>query len=169
MAARISHTPLVDLARDVTQLVDPIRHTRHRHPHHWDRNRNRKPCTCPTETVVYPPLLDQLRDAILPGISAVHGPERRRVPDSKPPLNVDALDRFLVISMQIVAWHNRLGGPPNPARGAKWPKWQKAALRQFVGLAPHLAPSIADDLAADVHRWRHWAATQAGWRLEDLE
>lgn len=171
-----SHDRLAHMADDVTQLVKPI--------HIAVRGR----------IVTHPALLDQLRAACVPGNSQ-RGPERRRIPDSRPPLRLDAVDLLSGVYVGMAGWHAKLDLPSPSAfvhgchhgscqgilvnhRGTLGPTcstaslelvdWHKAVLRQLVGAAPTLAPSIADWLAADVQSWWHDAAVGSGWRPDDL-
>lgn len=111
----------------------------------------------------HPPLLDQLAAALQPG-NTPRGPERRQQPRSRPPLRTDALDTLTDIYVHITRWHTHLH-LPRPARDNDW---FKTALHQLADTAPHLAPSIADQLSNDVHQWWRRAATATGWRPEQL-
>lgn len=140
-----SHDLIAKMAADVDQLVKPI--------HTAIRGR----------IVSHLPLLDQLRDACIPG-NSVRGPERRSVPDSRPPLRLDAVDTLSTVYVEISQWHALLQQtPPTPDTD-----WWKAVLRQFVGTAPNVAPSLADELAHAVNGWWRLAAVVSGWRPEDL-
>jgi hypothetical protein len=140
-----SHDRLAHMSDDIRQLVQPI--------HVAIRGR----------IVTHPALLDQLRQACVPG-NAQRGPERRRIPDSRPPLRLDAVDLLSGVYVGISGWHAklRLASPPAGV------DWQKTVLRALVGAAPELAPSIADWLAADVESWWHDCAVGSGWRPDDL-
>jgi hypothetical protein len=136
---------LARLAADVKQLADPI-HTAVR-----------------GKIVTHAPLLDQLRASAVPG-GGTRGPERRRVPDSRPPARLDVVDALAEVYVGISGWHAKLS-LPSPPRDVDW---QKAVLRSLVGAASGLAPSIAEWLAADVQGWWHDAAVGSGWRPADL-
>jgi hypothetical protein len=147
MPAHATHDTQARMADDIAQLTHPI--------HTAIRGR----------IITHPPLLDQLRNAATPsnGTSS-RGPERRYPPNSQPAARLDPIDTLAAIYVAISAWHTRLQ-LPSPARQLDW---QKAALRQFVGAAPNLAPSIADWLAIDTHDWWRDAAAHSGWRPADL-
>lgn len=139
-------------------------------------------------------LLDQLRAATQPTTSTNQGPERRRPPGPRTPVHVEAHDRLAAIYVALAAWHTRLQLPSPPewihgcrhsscrhlllARSTRAPlcadaslhrsDWHKVALRQLVGAAPMLAPSIADELADAVYQWWRWAARTSGWHLDEL-
>ena len=186
--------PLGRLGKDVATLTQPRRQTRYPHPHHWDQNRNLKLCDCPPTHLAWPPLLDQLRAAVRPGAGLFHGPQKRRKLDSRLPVNIEALTTLARIEHGLHEWHRWLDLPAVPAHrfGCLHPSchrlqlhrqpgplcltasvepvdWHKTVLRQLVGAAPNLAPSIADELAEAVHDWVRWAAAHAGWYTEELQ
>lgn len=149
-----SHDQLAAMADDVRQLVEPFTIP--------VRQRARGGRTTWT-AIHHPPLLDQLRVAAQPGATA-RGPAHHRIPDSRPPANLDAINAEAGIWVAVTNWHTRLHLPSPPTDV----DWLTFTLRQLVGAAPHLAPSIADQLADDVHRWWRTAAVQAGWNPHDL-
>lgn len=149
-----SHDPLARMADDVRQLTEPITIP--------VRQRARGGRTTWT-AITHPSLLDQLRAAGPPG-GAVQGTGRRSIPASRPPIRVDAVDTLSEIYVALAGWHARLD-LPSPPRDADW---HKAAMRQLVGAAPTIAPSIADELAEAVYGWWSRAAAATGWRSEDL-
>lgn len=113
--------------------------------------------------VTHPCLLDQLRDAAQPG-TTVRGPERRSVPRSQPPANLDTLDALSTLYVELSGWHARLRltSPPRDT------DWQKTVLRALVGAMPNLAGEVAEWLGVEIHDWWRAAATHAGWRPTDL-
>lgn len=115
------------------------------------------------QVVTHPPLLDQLRAATQPGTIA-YDTGRRTTPASRPAANLQALDTLSSIYVELAGWHAR-HRLPSPARDVDW---HKAVMRQLVGLAPNLAGSVADWLAADIYEWWRLAATTTGWRPDDL-
>jgi hypothetical protein len=140
-----SHDLLARMADDVRQLTNPI--------HTAVRGR----------VVTHDPLLDQLRAAAVPG-GGIQGEHRRTVPTSRPPARLDVVDILAGIYVEISQWHAILRNP-SPLREEDW---QKAVLRQFVGHAPTIAPSLADELSHAVRGWWHDAAVGSGWRPADL-
>lgn len=113
--------------------------------------------------ITHLPLLDQLRAAAQPG-TTIRGPERRSVPRSRPPANLDAVEALSTVYVELSGWHARLRltSPPHDS------DWQKTVLRALVGRMPELAPDIAEWLATEVQDWWRAAATHAGWRPADL-
>jgi hypothetical protein len=144
------------MADDIRQLVEPI--------HVAVPIRDPRGRITGHRLETHPPLLDQLRAATTPGATGTRGPERRPMPESRPPLRLDPLDALAGIYVDLTAWHTRMN-LPSPARDDDW--W-KTALRQLVGGAPNLAPSIADQLAHDVHDWWRTAAVHSPWQPADL-
>jgi hypothetical protein len=109
--------------------------------------------------VRHPPLLDQLAAAAIPGNTHHTRPERRRIPDSRPPLALAPIDALITISAELDQWRHRLTLRPAST---------KATLAQLPATATQLAPAIAEWLTLDVHNWWHTAATQSGWRPDQL-
>lgn len=151
-----AYTTIGQLRLDVAQLTQPIPIARGRYAHR------------------VPSLLDQLRVATQ-HTRAEKGPERRRIPNSASPANDDAIHRITQIETGITHWARRLSiwptGAHHPCPTCRRPpdaRWPETALRRLAGVAEHLAPTIADQLATDVHTWWGWAAAQAGWSPDDL-
>lgn len=148
MAIHTSIDPRVlqQIGDDIRQLAEPI--------HVAIRRR----------IITHPALLDQLRIAILPASSAA-ATNRRPVPASRPAANLNASDALATIYVELAGWHTRhhLPSPPHHT------DWQKAAMRQLVGLAPNLAGDITTWLATDIHEWWRLAATHTGWTVSDLQ
>lgn len=113
--------------------------------------------------ITHPALLDQLRQAAVPG-QAQRGPERRKVPKSAPPLSLDPVDAHTQILQELSNWHQKL----NLASPGYDQDWQKAVMRQLVGRLPDLAPQVADWAALDIAEWWRLAAVHTGWRPDDL-
>lgn len=137
-------TRLTDMAANIRQLTDPI-HLAHRGHIHT------RMC-----------LLDQLRCAVEPAHAETNG--RRGIPDSRPPVRVDAVDALATIEVELSGWHARLR-LPSPPRDTDW---QKTVMRALVGAWPNLPPDHQDWLAADVDSWWRSAAHITGWTLTDL-
>lgn len=108
--------------------------------------------------ITHPALLESLREAAEPG-STAHGPDRRRVPSSRPPANLAAIDARDTIRRQIADRRWQLIPGHHVPDGAEW---EHSVLRALVGAAPTLDPAIADALAGDVTRWWRTAALLSG-------
>lgn len=132
------------IAADVDQLTQPIH------------------VAIQGRVITHPCLLDQLRDACIPGGGV--GSTIRRAPGSRPPLRLDTVSALSEVYVGISMWHGRLN-LPSPPRNQDW---QKAVLRAFVGAVPNLAPAIADYLGDEIHDWWRIAATGSGWRPDQL-
>lgn len=147
MAVHTSIDPrqLEQLGADVGQLTTPIQ------------------VAIRGRVVQHPALLDGLRAAGDPGQSGDRA-GRRAVPGSRPPGRLDALDVLSTIYVELGGWHARLR-LPSPPRDLDW---HKAVMRQLVGVAPELAPAIADWLIVEVHGWWSDAARHTGWRPAEL-
>lgn len=113
--------------------------------------------------ITHPPLLDQLRAAATPG-RTVKGPERRTVPRSRPPANLDAVDALSTLYVELSGWHARLRLPSPPRET----DWHKAVLRQLIGALPQQAPDIADWAGHEISDWWRAAAVHSGWQPADL-
>lgn len=173
-----SHDLAARMRADIRQLTHPIRVAIRGRVH------------------THAPLLDQLAQAAIPSGAARRGPERRRIPDSQPPVHLDAVDALAEVYVAIARWHARLRLPSPPEyrhgcthgtcreillhrlSGVSGPlchraglhrvDWFKAALHALAAAAPTLAPSIADELSGAVHGWWRRAATVTGWQPEQL-
>jgi len=117
----------------------------------WTKSRNR---TTRQHAVVHPPLLAALAAAAHP---ARRGGESgaRQVPGSRPPVNLDAVDRLREIEREIWKWRQ------TAQIAAAAPD---AALRMLDGQAALLDADALAQLAADARRWQVWAETTTGER-----
>lgn len=109
-------------------------------------------------------LLDQLRDACIPGSSGVTETIRRRSRGSQPPASTAAISTLAEIEVGISYWHAKLD-QPSPDRSLDW---FKTALQQVDVVADTLAPDVAEWLATEVRGWWGDAARASGWRTDDL-
>lgn len=140
---------LLQIADVASELADP---RQHREPRwRWSEARHKVPL--PAHVTTQPGLLVQLHEAIKPIMSSVDESGTRSVPKSSPPLQLDALNRWLEISTEA-AWWCRLFGLDD--RGDPI-----LDVRTLVG-AQH-GDRAADVLTA-LRCWRSWAATMSGWQ-----
>lgn len=186
-APTVDRSQLAALRADLDQLTGPITVP--------VRQRSRRTRTRWT-ALDHPGLLQQLRDVAAGLNRTVRGPERRQTPRSRPPVNVDALDRLSAVYVGITSWHNGLilPSPPDHHHGCRHTTcqtilhqqlaplgplcpaarcgdrvdWQLHALRQLRAEARRLEPATVRAIAADVHQWWRWAAAATGWTTTEL-
>lgn len=154
-APTVDRSQLAALRADLDQLTGPITVP--------VRQRSRRIRTRWT-ALDHPGLLQQLRDVAAGMNRMVRGPERRQTPRSRPPVNIDALDRLSAIYVALAGWHNGLILPTPPADT----DWHLHALRQLHAGARRLEPVTVRAIAADVHQWWRWAAAATGWTTTEL-
>jgi hypothetical protein len=112
-------------------------------------------------TQAFPSLLDQLREALHPGVD---GEEKGRLAfGSKSPAMDEALDVLVRIESGAVAWLKLSFG--RSPRGTV-----EANLRALVGAAtePGRPDAQLSMLAGDTSRWLVWARTESGWQARPL-
>lgn len=146
-------TDLNTIAALAEELADPRRHTE---PiYEWTPGRNRKLTRVIATT--QPGLIAQLRDAVQPGSTGDGG---RSAPASRPPLQLEALDRLIAIERAAVGWGRFLR---QPARDDL-----ESTIRALVGAAGRADDTQRHALASDMRRWRGWAAVMTGWASPPL-
>jgi hypothetical protein len=143
--------------------------------------------------ITHPGLLDQLRRAAAGQSRTARGPERRQPPRSRPPGNLDALDRLSAVYVGISGWHSGLALPSPPEHRSVCPHqtcatallnstpgpvcptarlvrvdWQLHALHQLHDAARRLDPRTVAAITSDVTDWWRWAATSCGWSTAEL-
>lgn len=119
------------------------------HVQGWTAARNR---TTVQHAVVHPPLLTALAAAAYP---AQRGGGARSVPGSRPPVNLDAVDRLQQIEREIWKWRQTA---EIDAAGSM------ATLKGLAGHASRLDAEALACLAGDARRWVVWAETTTGER-----
>lgn len=145
---------LAQMAAEVNQLVRPFTIP--------VRQRGRQTRTRWT-AITHPPLLTQLAEAALPTCSSPQWDTSKRGHGNPLPINLaasDALDRIIT---ELTDWRWRI----IPTHHAT-EHWTAETLHALIGAAPNLAPSIATDLAGDIHSWWRTAAVHSGWNPQDL-
>lgn len=137
---------IADLAEE---LCDPRQHREQR----WGWSASRHKVRLADHITIQPGLLAQLHDAVAPLLASLDEPGARGVPSSTPPLQLDALDRYLDIAVNAASWCHLLGVRTrlDPADNIR-------------GLAGAQHGEHAAALLHDLRRWRGWAATMTGWR-----
>lgn len=143
---------MTDLINTIATLAEELADARqHREPvYEWTAARNRKLTRVVVTT--QPGLIEQLRDSVQP---ASTGEQRRSVPTSRPPLQLEALDRLIAIERAATGWTRLLQEPPR--------LYLEATIRALVGAASRADVDLRHALAADMRRWRGWAAVMTGW------
>lgn len=140
----------IEIADLASELADPHQHRAKR----WTWSPTRKRVNLPDHVTTQPGLIVQLHEAIAPALSSATddrgGTGHAR---STPPLQLEALDRYLDITVQAADWAETLG----------------LTLRLHVhenirGLAGANHGDRAQRLLTDLKRWRNWAATMTGWQ-----
>lgn len=141
----------MNLLDAITQVADDLTEPhQHREPYHvWTGSRNKQ---IRHHITTMPGLLAQLRDSITPvgGIGQGHS-----VPNSRPPLALEAVSRYLVISNGVNRWTWSLK--------LQWRGTVESSIRQLVGHAPSLDPDVARQLLAEMREWRRWCCVYTGW------
>lgn len=141
-------TLLTDIADLAEELCDPRQHTEIIWG--WSTSRHREKLG--EHKTIQPGLLTQLHEAIAPLLAGLDDAGARGVPRSTPPLQIEALDRWLDITVKAATWCHTLGVRPRLT--------PQDNIRALIGanLGDH-----ANDLRADLRRWRGWCATITGW------
>jgi hypothetical protein len=146
---------LAQMADEVGQLIRPFTLA--------VRQSGRKLGRTRWTAITHPPLLTQLSEAALPTGSSPRWDGGARHTGNPLPINVPAADALDAIMAEIGDWRWRI----IPTHHAQQ-HWATETLLALVGAAPNLAPSIAAELATDVHSWWRSAAVYSGWNPEDL-
>lgn len=136
----------------ITTLADELTEPHaHREPYTvWDDNRHRK---THHHITVQHGLLTQLYRAVLP-TSMADNNAGGSIPDSRPPLEVEALSRHTEITKAARAWCKTLGIERRPTA--------ESTIRALIGAAPTLADQQLHDLHHDLRRWVHWCRVYLG-------
>lgn len=133
---------------DARQYREPI--------YEWTAGRNRK--LVRTVVTTQAGLIDQLRDSIQPTNTA--SDSARPVPASRPPLQLEALDRLIAIEKAAHNWTWQLRLQPR--------LYLEGTIRHLVDGATRADDDNRIALLADMRRWRGWAAVMTGWASPPL-
>lgn len=117
---------------------------------YWDRHRNKK---LREHIVILDPLLTALADAAHPGHASDDTEGARRPPGSRPPLNLDAVDRWQEITREVTRWLNWLNLAARPTLAED--------LRHLVGASGQMASGDLAALVVDARAWKTWAEVAA--------
>lgn len=140
--------PLADIAALADELTDPHRH---RQPYEiWTRSRHRKILH---HVTTQPGLLTQLRDQYEPTAAGEPG---SNPPDSRPPLNLEAISRHTMITLAATRWCWSLRIDLRDT--------VESNIRALVGAAGQLDHDDQSALHAELRQWHTWAAVLTGWQ-----
>jgi hypothetical protein len=148
--------PLTAIAEAAEALTDVRQHREPRWM--WDAARHRKPLE--DHVTILPGLIQQLRDMVEPG-TAEAGAPAKSVPDSRPPVTLDAVSLLASIEFGVARRCLELGitGRDNV----------EATIRLLVGRAPQLGSDTQRVLAAELRSWRSQAEVICRWRTGAVE
>lgn len=143
---------MTHLLNTIAELAEELCDPRHyREPvYEWTPSRNRKLVRVVVTTQAG--LIDQLRESVHPVNTGEGG---RTIPASRPPLQLEALDRLIAIEDGALGWTHRL-------HLTSWHSLE-AAIRRLVDGAARAEDDIRAQLLGDMRRWRGWAAVMTGW------
>lgn len=148
--------PLTTIADAADALTDP---RQHREPRwEWDQNRNRKPL--PDHVTTLPGLIQQLRDMTEPGATD-DGAGVRTVPDSRPPVAIDAVSLLASIEFGVARRCLEFGWAARET--------VEATIRLLVGEAGRLPSDKQRVVAAELRSWRHQAEVICRWQVGGVE
>jgi hypothetical protein len=147
----VDRDPLTLIADLAAELCDGRQHIE-RIPF-WDANRNRKVREWRT---VQPGLLTQLHRAAVEPVRGQTEPGSRPLPGSRPPLALEALSTYRVITTATIRWCWSLRLDLRDS--------VEGNIRSLVGAAATLDPDTALLLLAEMRQWRRWAAVATGWQ-----
>lgn len=143
-----------DIADLAEELCDAHQH---REPvYEWTASRHRRQVR--VHVTVQPGLLVQLHRAVVPLLSSAADDAGGGggVARSRPPLQLEAFDRYHEIGVQTARWAGELGLRPRlTAQGN---------IRGLVGRADRMSEDDQRELRSTLARWRGWAATMTGWQ-----
>jgi len=140
---------IVDLAE---QLCDPHRHRESLWE--WTPSRHRRKTG--EHITTQPGLLIQLHQAVVPLLSqAADDAGGAFTARSRPPLQLEALDRHHAITIAAAGWVT--------GQGLRLKLTARDNIRTLVGHTGRLDTDHLHMLRADLRRWRNWAATMSGW------
>ncbi|GLZ62861.1 hypothetical protein [Micromonospora sp. NBRC 107095] len=131
-------------------LCDTGQHTE-RVPY-WDDNRNKK---YREHRTIQPGLLAQLHQAAVEPAAGRTEPGPRSVPQSRPPLALEALSTHAAICTHVHHWCWSLGLTPRDT--------VEGNIRALVGAAPTLDGDDLTLLTVELRTWHRWASVATGW------
>lgn len=143
---------ITDIADLAEELCDPHRHRQQRYG--WDKQRHK--IRLPDHITTQAALLTQLHQAVVPLLSqAADDAGGMFAANSRPPLQLEALDRHHAITVAAAGWCS--------SQGLRAKLTARDNIRALVGHTNRLGDDHLHMLRADLRRWRNWAATMSGW------
>lgn len=147
---------LTDIADAADALTDPYQLRSPRH--YWDEQRHKKPLD--DHVVTMPGLIQQLREMTEPG-SGEEGPGVRAIPDSRPPLAIDAVS--LLAAIEYGAAKRCLDLRVAVRDSAE------SNIRALVGHARQMDHDPLRVVLAELRSWRTQAEVICRWRTGAVE
>lgn len=148
---------MTGLLNTIAELAEELCDARqYREPIYEWVNRNRKLVRVVVTTQAG--LIDQLRESIQPAGGTSDA--ARPVPASRPPLQLEALDRLIAIDKAAIGWTRFLQLQPR--------LYLEGTVRQLVDGAARADDDTRHALADAMRRWRGWAAVMTGWASPPL-
>lgn len=142
---------LADIAESADALTDSRQHRESRHG--WDHNRHRQELA--DHITVIPGLIQQLRDLAEPG-TGEEGPGARSIPDSRPPVDLDAVSLLHAIEYGAAKRVLDLGLAVRDSA--------ESNLRAIVGAASQQSSDVQQSIAREVRSWHMQAEVICRWR-----
>jgi hypothetical protein len=152
----MSHHLLDQIAEAAEALTDPRTNREPRWT--WDANRHRKPLADHVTTL--PGLIQQLRDLTEPG-ATTDTTGARTIPDSRPPVALDAVSLLASIEFGVAKRCLDLGLAKRDS--------VESTIRLLVGHASSVDSETQRDLAAELRSWRSQAEVICRWRTGAVE
>lgn len=148
--------PLTRLAEAAEALTDPRTHRSPRHT--WDANRHK--VALPDHVTTLPGLIQQLRDMTEPG-SGEEGPGAKSVPDSRPPVSLDAVSLLASIEFGTARRCLEFGLAPRDTL--------ESTIRLIVGAASRLSGDKQRILSVEFGSWHRQAEVICRWQTGAVE
>lgn len=146
---------MTDQLNLIADLADELTDSRQHREVIWGWSPSRHRIKTGEHITIQTGLLEQLRDAIYPTATIGDAPGPRSLPQSKPPLLLEALSHHIAITMGANRWIWELKAIN---RGTP-----ESNIRTLVGAAAATDEDTRRALTSDLRRWRNWAAVMTGW------
>lgn len=139
------------MVQDIADIADQLLHTRELvvPVYGWTGQRNRT--RTGEHRVRHASLLDELAAAAFPG----QGDHGRAAAVSRPPVNLDAVSKYLTIQLGVVRLSNLLDLDLRDTL--------TASISGIVGASATTTSDLQAEVLREIRRWRRWAAIAVGW------